>query len=47
MAAVSVRRGSITTNLPRAVSALSRRGMPGAVIRLPFEAIGLAPSMRK
>jgi hypothetical protein len=24
-------------------SAFSRRGMPGAVIRLPFEAIGLAP----
>ena len=47
-AAVSVRRGSTTTTLPpRARIAASRSITPGAVIRLPFDAAGLAPRTRK
>ena len=46
-AAVSVRRGSSSTTLPRSTIAFSRRGTPGAVIRLPLEATGLAPSMSR
>ncbi len=42
--AASVRRGSITMiSPPRALMAASRRLMPGAVMRLPLEAMGLAP----
>ena len=48
MAAVSVRRGSTTTRRPpRARSARSRRSMPGAVMRLPLETSGLAPSIEE
>ena len=46
--AVRLRRGSITTSLPpRALSFFSRPRMSGAVIRLPFEASGLAPSISR
>jgi hypothetical protein len=46
--AVSVRRGSSTTSLPpRARSRRRRPPMSGAVIALPFETSGLAPSIRK
>ena len=48
MAAVSVRRGSTTTSRPpRRRSSSSRREIPPAVIKLPLEASGFAPSMRK
>ena len=46
--AVFDRRGSTTTNFPpRARKARSRPGRSGAVHRLPFDANGFAPSMRR
>ena len=45
--AVRLRRGSTTTRRPpRARIASSRPGKSGAVHRLPFDAYGLAPSIR-
>jgi hypothetical protein len=46
--AVSVRRGSTTTmRPPRSRMARSRRRTSGAVMKLPFDTAGLAPTQRK
>ena len=46
--AVRVRRGSITTTFPpRSRMPRSRPRMSGAVIRLPFDTSGLAPSISR
>ena len=48
IAAVSLRRGSITTSLPpRSRMRRARPRKSGTVHRLPFEAIGFAPSMSR